>query len=452
MANTSQTHDYVGDSKPVLNKRPNPLWAILKPVASLRVTMVLFSLSLFLVFMGTLAQKHAGIERVLTQYFYCWLAWVDLNLISDFTEVFFHTRIYGTPENPGRFLIPFPGGYVIGWAMAFNLIAAHVVRFKMTWKRSGIWILHAGMMVLLAGEFIRAERANEDQMMLFEGETSDYMSDLNRFELTISKPSDGDTTEVVNIPGEILSKAAGDEKRNKPANRVSLPDLPFHLRVHEYMVNTSEPKTRTADEEPQANKGVGRAVTLKAIKEVAGTETGGRPNLPAALVEFFQNDTGESLGTYLVGIYVSEQPQKLVAGDKNYMINFRRKRAYLPYKITAEKIENDYYPGTKVTRNFASTIRLQDPRTGEDRTVTIWMNHPLRYDGATFYQSSMEASEGEQKRTGLQVVRNPGRHLPYVSCVMVGLGMLIHFGIKFGEFLKKKAAADRRAALNATRV
>ena len=48
------------------------------------------------------------------------------------------------------------------------------------------------------------------------------------------------------------------------------------------------------------------------------------------------------------------------------------------------------------------------------------MNHPLLYAGETFYQQSFLPGD---TGTILQVVRNPGWLLPYISCVMVALGM-----------------------------
>src|SRR4030095_8672606 len=64
-------------------------------------------------------------------------------------------------------------------------------------------------------------------------------------------------------------------------------------------------------------------------------------------------------------------------------------------------------------------------------------NHPLYYAGETFYQQTFD--EKTEKTTVLQVVRNPGWALPYISCTMVALGMLIHFGAVLLEFFRKRA-------------
>ena len=43
--------------------------------------------------------------------------------------------------------------------------------------------------------------------------------------------------------------------------------------------------------------------------------------------------------------------------------------------------------------------------------------------------------------TILQVVRNPGWLIPYISCALVAIGMLVHFGIYLTQFLLRRAAA-----------
>jgi hypothetical protein len=65
------------------------------------------------------------------------------------------------------------------------------------------------------------------------------------------------------------------------------------------------------------------------------------------------------------------------------------------------------------------------------------MNNPLRYRGETFYQSGFEPDEN---LTILQVVRNDGWMLPYLSCMIVGVGMSVHMGSNLTGFLKKRVS------------
>ena len=67
------------------------------------------------------------------------------------------------------------------------------------------------------------------------------------------------------------------------------------------------------------------------------------------------------------------------------------------------------------------------------------MNEPLRYRGETFYQADFDKKTETQ--TILQVVRNPGWLLPYISCFLVTLGMMTHFGITLVNFLRRRARA-----------
>src|SRR4051812_38202385 len=89
--------------------RPTP-WPmkVVRTLASLRLTVVLFVLSLLLVFYGTLAQIDAGIWTVVNSYFRCFIAWIPLQLNLQFGQKFFWI-----PESwklSGS--VPFPGGYI----------------------------------------------------------------------------------------------------------------------------------------------------------------------------------------------------------------------------------------------------------------------------------------------------------------------------------------------------
>jgi len=129
-------------------------------------------------------------------------------------------------------------------------------------------------------------------------------------------------------------------------------------------------------------------------------------------------------------------------GDKTYEMALRFRRYYKPYTLHLIKFTHEVYPGTNRPKDFASRVRLVDPRHNEDRETVIYMNNPLRYDGHTFYQSGFNDEEvtGTGKTSFLQVVDNPAAWLPYVSCIMIGGGMLVHFSIALVGFLRRRLA------------
>jgi hypothetical protein len=100
-----------------------------KPLTSLKLTVFCFACAMILVFLGTLDQVNIGVYEAENRYF----------------KSFF---LYFTP--PGTTLkIPwFPSGYLVGGLLLVNLIAAHLARFKFTWKKAGILVLHSGVILL----------------------------------------------------------------------------------------------------------------------------------------------------------------------------------------------------------------------------------------------------------------------------------------------------------------
>ena len=156
-------------------------------------------------------------------------------------------------------------------------------------------------------------------------------------------------------------------------------------------------------------------------------------NAPAAHLEFVGPEG--SLGTWLVSPQLG-LPQRFDYAGRTWEIALRFKRYYHPFKITLLDFAHDVYPGTEIPKNFSSRIRLQTDDARQDREVLIYMNNPLRHAGLTFYQASFEPGD---KVSILQVVRNPGWVLPYVSCLMMGLGLLLQFGFHLTGFVKKRS-------------
>lgn len=146
-------------------------------------------------------------------------------------------------------------------------------------------------------------------------------------------------------------------------------------------------------------------------------------------------DGARSLGTWLVSSGLGA-PQSFFARGDEYKIYIRPRRQYYHFTLSLKEFRHDIYPGTDIPKNFASLVHLSDPDRHESRDVLIYMNHPLRYRGKTFYQASF--GEGD-KLSVLQVVDNPFSATPYVSCALVVLGLAIQFLSHLVDFLRRRS-------------
>jgi cytochrome c biogenesis protein ResB len=158
---------------------------------------------------------------------------------------------------------------------------------------------------------------------------------------------------------------------------------------------------------------------------------------PAAVLEL-QAGTNQ-LGTWLVTTQ-SDQVQPLSAAGRSYALALRSKRHYTPYSLTLIDCQHDVYKGTDIPRNFSSRVRIQDPRSQEDREVLVYMNNPLRYQGNTYYQYQMDPRQAAAQWSTLQVVRNPSWLTPYVACILVGVGLVIQFLAHLIGFLRERTS------------
>jgi MYXO-CTERM domain-containing protein len=387
----------------------------LAPVASLRLTVILLALGLFLVFVGTLAQVHLGILTAVKTYFRSFYVWVPF-------KIFFKASFLQKYPIQGGF--PFVGGWSIGAALLVNVIAAHLVRFRMTWRRSGILILHAGIIMLLCGELVTGLFAVEGNMTIEEGSRSDFLQHNTVAELAVIDSSDAKTDDVVVVPARLLH-AGG---------LFTHTDLPFDLQVQQWMVNSDLTRPNGTN---RATAGLGLEMMAVERPEVPGTDQEQRADVPSAYVTLFKKGSSTALGTWLVSPYIAE-PQKVTVDGKDFDLFLRFKRTYKPYSVHLKKFTHDKYPGTEIPRDFSSLVKVHDPDEG-DREVLIWMNHPLFFKRDAFYQANFDEVDGT--KTVLQVVRNPGWWMPYIACLMVVAGMLVHFGVTLTGFLRKRYAA-----------
>jgi hypothetical protein len=391
---------------------------------SLRLTVACLALALVLVFAGTLAQVQIGLYAAQSEYF----------------RSFF---VYWTPKGT-HWKIPFlPGGWLIGLVLLVNLLAAHIKRFQLSRKKIGLILIHAGLILLLGGQFLTEIFQVESQMRIEVGDTKNYSESPRQNELAVIDVTDPDQDRVVAIPESLLAK--GGEIRT--------PELPFTLRVEKYFPNAAPAGPMTGEPEKiKATDGIGRRLMFSPRPS---TQTMDAVDLPAALVQAVSDkgpigewvvstrltrfpanlELQEQIGRIMPDVQVTA-PQTFTFDGRTYEIAMRQVRYYKPYRIKLLAFNHDLYPGTEVPKNFSSMIHLTDPTTGDDRDILIYMNNPLRYHGETFYQASFEPGD---KVSILQVVRNPVSLAPYIACSLVALGLVTQFLMHLFAFARRRA-------------
>ena len=393
--------------------RSFPVKRLLAPLTSLKLTVTLLALGIAVVFFGTLAQTEDGLYVAQARYFRSWFStW--------------------SPHAEGWkwIIVPLPGGYLLGTMLLANLLAAHAVRFKFVWKKSGILLTHLGVILLLVGQLATDMFARESRMSFAEGEWRNYTEDFHKTELAIlSDASDPSMDDVVAIPDAVL--AAGGEVRHEK--------LPFMVRIKSYtensrirarapMVDTNTP--------PASAAGVGARAVMLPLPPTRAMDT---RNLPATVIEVI-DPSGTSLGTWLFGLVLD--PQTFSVGGKEFRAVLRSSRYHEHFTVKLIKTTHEVYRGTDTPKNFQSRVQVDNPRSGEKREVDIYMNNPLRYGGLTFFQHQMGRDDIDANRgtSVLQVVKNPSWLAPYLGTIVVGLGLLVQFFIHLVGFLRKPRA------------
>ena len=365
---------------------------------SLKLTVVLIVFSMVLIFAATLDQVNLGIWAVQEKYFRSFVI---------YTQV-------------GRVAIPvFPGGYVVGGLLLVNLVAAHLYRFTLSWRKAGIQLTHFGLILLLVGELLAGLWQKDYHLRLSEGETKNYAESSRDNELVLIDTTNPQFDEVVAISERLL---AGKSP-------IQHPKLPFRVVTKSYFPN-SQLQVR-APEAPasEATAGFGERI---AVAPQPVTHRPNERNVPAAMIELVGAD--KSLGTYLVSTQLVAEQGFEYAG-RTWKMVLRSVRTYQPFTLTLLKFSHDRYPGTEIPKNFSSRLKLRTPDGRDDREVLIYMNNPLRYAGLTFYQAGFENND---RTSILQVVRNPSWALPYVACGLMTLGLVVQFGLQLVASLGRR--------------
>jgi hypothetical protein len=384
--------------------------AVADTLTSLKLTIVCLAALMVLVVSCTLAQVHMGTLGAVKAYIRSFVVWYDL---------------------PGsEYSIPvFPGGATVGLVLGANLVAAQLKRLELSWRKAGLWIIHAGLILLFVGEFVTGVFQVDTRLAIEEGQTVNFVESPRDYEVTLVDVTDPAHDDVYGVPEALLT-----------SDEVAVTGTPIVLKVKRYFRNAALAMRQPSDPPTPVTSGIGTGVS---VRELPPATSDDEVNRAAAFVEPVAG--GRSYGTWLVSTGLGAR-QELTHEGRTYVLGMRPQRIYLPYSLTLKKFSHDKYPGTEIPKNFSSLVTLENKAKGERRDVLIYMNQPLRYEGKAFYQASF--GKGDTLSV-LQVVENPGWLLPYISCVLVTIGLLVHFSISLRKGLRRRPAQPGRGTLEA---
>ncbi len=369
-----------------MSLRRNPF---VRVFSSLKLTVVCLALLFILTAWGTIYQTDFGLYPAQERFFHSWF--------------FF---IYD--------LIPFPGAQLVMWVLAINLFVAAIPRILNGFQQFGLVLIHAGLIIMLLGGFLTYYFAQESVLSLKEGEEQNVSSDYRAFELSVwEKPQSGQR--------KVHSVDSRDFEVGVPFR---MPNLPAQLTIENFEAN-SRPQRNPNLEVPLINaSGLNSLVALEPDPDPG-------QNYPGIILSVAGPDD-EKKTLLLHGMEI--RPTEIELGGVIYGFALRRLRHPLPLSIKLIDFVKEDHPGTSMASNYESTVEID---TGTmRRKVRIFMNNPLRYKDFTFFQSSFSINRDGTENSVFSVVENKGRLFPYISCAIIGFGLLFHFIVQLVRYIQ----------------
>ena len=371
----------------------NYLDKVLKIIMSPKVFSYTLIWLIILVFFGTIAQKNIGLYASQMKYF------------SSYYFLFLG-------------FIPLPGGRLVLLLMTVNLFSSMFKRNLWQLKKIGIIIVHLGGLLLLAGGGLTAYFSSEGNMVIAEGESSNYVDDYHNMELAFVNNSLKDSLEYTVVDESLLYEGSrfqifdeGPEiyiisniKNVRIENRISPADSIYKGLLEKFVLLPKKPEQEKTQNRPAL------------IYKIQGTSNG-------------------SDGIY--GLFLGQglnDPFKI--NDQIFHSEYRRERTYVPFNIELIDFEKIMHPGTNVAKSFSSDVNLIE--NDIPRRTLIKMNEPLRHKGYTFFQASF-IDDSDVETTVLATVKNYGRLFPYISSIIMSIGLLIHLLLMIPKMIRRKS-------------
>lgn len=329
-----------------------------------------------LLVLGTVAQKDLGLYRAVEIYINSWILWIGP--------------------------LPTPGGLATLSIIFLALLIKFIFYSPWVWKKAGTILTHLGVLLLLIGGVVTAITNQEGFMIIPEGETVDSVSDYQNRILVLKK--DEETLK------EIICSDL------KKGDVFSQEGIKFKI-----LMRCDNCSVRAPSGIYQNLSGLAENMEIFSIPDEKNIEA----NF-SGLIFSAKNQDQKDFTTYLVMEDVKKVP-KIQTKDGTVSFHIERTKTGLPFAVTLKDFRKIDYAGTTRAQEFESDLIIKDGDV--EWPVTIRMNEPLRYKGYSVYQSSFDQINGREI-TVLNVVKNGGQIFPYISTLIIFIGLLIHLIIR----------------------
>ena len=371
--------------------------------SSLWLSCVLLVLLGLLTWLGTLYQVEHGLFAAQVKYF------DSLFLI----------------HQAGPVAIPLPGGTLVMGILFVNLVCGGIVRMRKTKATAGILVTHVGILMLIAAGFVKAYYSEDGHVTLYEGQRSNLFESYHHWEVAITEPlPSGEVRESVAAQEDFFAAGPGQPALLRTAG------LPFDVEISRFYPNCDVfPKGPMVGSDVPVVDGY--------FLQARPLEKDNEANVAGAYVTLVGRD-GKRREAILHG--QSRAPLNVEYDGRRFGVALRREQWVMPFTVALEDFEKEDHPRMMMPKSFSSDVVVVEE--GSERKVKISMNEPLRQEGLVIYQASWgpsNARPGDRLFSTLAVVRNPADQYPLYSCIVIAIGLVMHFSMKLAKHIRHEA-------------
>lgn len=276
--------------------------------------------------------------------------------------------------------------------MAFACLSLIVVIFKtQMWRKIGAFLIHLAFIAIFIGAATTRYFSQEGVIHVREGEIQDKMVSVEPY----------------------LRIQINEQIHEYPLNLAQIGDNYFSFLLD---VNSQPLRVEFASYEP-GNKGMRGILDVKVS---------------------LRGDEGHILSLKGGAGWLAE-PVSIFLGGSEISLSWGSKLVDLPFSVKLDDFSVERYAGSASPSSYASDIEIIENGSSVLK-YKIFMNHPLNYGGAKFFQSSYDQDE---LGTILEFNKDPGKWPTYFGYFLLCTGFILNLFSsqsrfkRLNEFIKR---------------